>query len=103
MSADDGAVSQFHSPMKLIFLALVSSVAAAVAFYGAMFMTMVVGAIFLWPQADRNLGVGMLLLTVGVPIWLVAGIAAGIVTFKKLRSRYFGDSKSKLKPRRFQD
>jgi hypothetical protein len=89
VSADDGAVSQFHCPIKLIFLALVSLVAAAVAFYGAMFMTMAVGAVFLLPQAERNLGFGMLLLTVGLPIWLLAGIAAGIVTFKKLRSRLF--------------
>ncbi len=70
--------------MRLIFVALASLVIAVVTFYGAMILTLVfIGMV--WPQSgDRNLGLGMMLLTVGVPIWLLAATAGGILTFRRL-------------------
>jgi hypothetical protein len=65
-------------------------------FYGAMIATLIFVDI-VWPQSvDRNLGLGMLLLTLGVPVWLLAATAGGILTSRKLRSKNCCTSKSEL-------
>jgi len=73
--------------MKLMLTLLASLAVAITTFYGAMFLTMIVTAA-IWPgSGERNLGIGMLLLTIGVPFWLITAVVGGRFTFKKLRKK----------------
>jgi asparagine N-glycosylation enzyme membrane subunit Stt3 len=73
--------------MRLILNVLASLAVAVVSFVVSMFLAIVLTGI-IWPQSgERNLGLGMLLLTVGVPISLLLGAAGGILTFRKLRNK----------------
>jgi hypothetical protein len=73
--------------MKLVLILMVSLIVFVITFYGVMFLTMILMAAIGVGSGERDLGLGMLLLTVGVPAWLMTAVASGIFTFKKLRKK----------------
>ena len=71
--------------MKLLLILFATLIVSVIAFYGVMFLTLILMAA-IWPGSDeRNLGLGMMLMTVGVPAWLITAVACGAFTFKKLQ------------------